>query len=161
MERSAATCGNSARGIANTIATMSTTNDISSTGRPAMKANPSQHRAQPGRPLPGSGGIVRQPQRRVQRQREQHRIDAVGIFEAVHAGSPAAPAISGPSTCPTLLTVKVRVFAAGTSSAGTIRGTIAPRADEATAKKPAWTATSTRISGTLSNPARSAAADRA
>jgi hypothetical protein len=65
-----------------------------------------------------------------------------------------APAMSGPTTCPTLLVVKLRVLAAGTSSAGTSRGTMAPRAELATAKKPAWTATSSRISGTLFNPSR-------
>jgi hypothetical protein len=36
---------------------MSTTNDISSTGRVTMKASPSTTERRPGAPLPDSGGI--------------------------------------------------------------------------------------------------------
>src|SRR5262249_19899354 len=54
--RRSAASGNSARGIASTMAAMSTTNDISSTGRPAMKRRPSTTERSPGRLPPPSGG---------------------------------------------------------------------------------------------------------
>src|SRR3954447_19100305 len=46
--RSSAAWGNSARGMASTIATMSTANDIRSTGRVQMKARPSTTERSPG-----------------------------------------------------------------------------------------------------------------
>ncbi len=57
--------------------------------------------------------------------------------------------MGGPTTPPNVPTVKFKVFAAGTSSAGTIRGMMAPRADDATANSPDCTNTSPRISQTL------------
>lgn len=61
-KRSAVSSGKSARGMANTIAMMSTTNDISSTGLLTMKLRPSQTARAPGRvtsPNGGSGGSLR------------------------------------------------------------------------------------------------------
>jgi hypothetical protein len=55
----AAVSGNSARGMARTMATMSTANDSSSTGRVAMKASPSTTDRSPGAvagPVGGSAG---------------------------------------------------------------------------------------------------------
>ena len=52
-----AASGNSARGMASTIATMSTAKDISSTGLPAMKLRPSTTDRSPGRTVSPSGGI--------------------------------------------------------------------------------------------------------
>ena len=54
--RSSAISGNSARGIANTMATMSTANDISSTDRLLMKRSPSTTERRPGRVRAPSGG---------------------------------------------------------------------------------------------------------
>lgn len=45
--------------------------------------------------------------------------------------------------------MNVIVLAAGTSSDDTIRGMMAPGAEDATAKKADWTPTSARITGTL------------
>ena len=82
--------GNSARGMASTIAAMSTPNDMTSTGRVAMNA---QARRRPSAgPASGQRAVRRdrrQPQRRVQRRREQHRVDAVGVGEAVVERRPA------------------------------------------------------------------------
>ncbi len=60
----------------------------------------------------------------------------------------------GPTTWPTLPTVKLRVLAAGTSSASTMRGMIAPRADDATAKVPDCSTTRPRMRPTLPTPSR-------
>ena len=49
LNRSSATSGNSARGMASTIATMSTTKDISRTGRVPMNASPASTDRSPGR----------------------------------------------------------------------------------------------------------------
>ena len=58
LNRSSATSGNSARGMASTIATMSTTKDISRTGRVPMKASPASTDRSPGRTVSPSGRIA-------------------------------------------------------------------------------------------------------
>ncbi|GAA3127768.1 hypothetical protein GCM10020001_056420 [Nonomuraea salmonea] len=55
-KRSAVSSGNSALGMARTIAMMSTTNDISSTGLLAMKLSPSITDRSPGLVTTPSGG---------------------------------------------------------------------------------------------------------
>ncbi len=55
---SSARAGNSARGIANTIATMSTAKESSSTGRVAMNASPSKTDRSPGAVVAPSGGSL-------------------------------------------------------------------------------------------------------
>jgi hypothetical protein len=62
------------------------------------------------------------------------------------------PASSGPATVPTFVTVKLSVFAAGTSGTGISRGTIALRTGEVTAKAADCTATRTRINPRLARP---------
>src|SRR5438132_1473418 len=57
----------------------------------------------------------------------------------------------------TLPRVKLRVFAAGTSSVGTSRGMIAPRVGWTIANAPACTAISARINHTLRSPATACA----
>ena len=56
-KRSSATAGNSERGIASTIATMSTRKDMTSTGRVAMNASPSITERSPSLDRVPSGGI--------------------------------------------------------------------------------------------------------
>ncbi len=66
----------------------------------------------------------------------------------------STPAMSGPTTWPTLPTVKLRLLAAGTRSVGTMRGMIAPRAEEAMANIADWTATRPRMSRTSRRSSR-------
>ena len=60
-------------------------------------------------------------------------------------------------TMPTFAAVNDSVLAAGTSSAGRTRGTIAPRVEEATANPAACTATSPSSRGRPATPSRVAA----
>ena len=101
--RSSATSGNSARGIANTIAMMSTPNDISSTGRAAMNRSPSMTERRPGRGRcapRASGGQRRQPERRVERDGEQQRVGGVRDGEAAALRDEHAGAAAGRRPCP-------------------------------------------------------------
>ena len=75
---------------------MSTTKDISSTGRARDEAQAVDHRAQPGSAGAPSGGIGGSRSAAYSAGGEQHRVDAVGVGEAVlepgtqHAGDQRA-----------------------------------------------------------------------
>ena len=128
-----AICGNSARGIPSTMARMSTTKVSSSTSRPRRYRRPSTdlRALRAGGPAAASAAAGRPP--RPPRSARSRRSGTAGPRPTVGSSTPAS---SGPSSTPTLNTVMLSAFAPGTSSAGTSRGMIAPRAGLLTANRP-------------------------
>ena len=68
----------------------------------------------PGRPREPSGGSGGKPDCRVERGGEQHRVKAVRVRRIRGRARSAHQASNGPTTCPTLPTVKFNVFAEAT-----------------------------------------------
>src|SRR5215475_10200781 len=162
-KRVVATSGNSARGIANTIATMSTANDMSSTRCPAMYRSPptterSPTRARAAPPAPSRSGRAAGGSAGSRSAAYSATVNSTASMPYAAANPPSraitTPASSGPATEPTLATVKLRVLAAGTSGAGISRGTIALRTGEVTANAPDCTATRARTNARLASPSR-------
>ena len=151
-KRSSATSGNSARGIASTIAAMSTAKDIISTGCRRMKARPATTDRSPGRVTLAERQDRRQPEGGVERGGEQRRVDPVGQRVAAagqhHAGEQRARRTDA----------EVRwtpgCWPPAPGRAGTIRGTTAPRVGEAKAKPTDCSATRPSRTQRCSSPRR-------
>ena len=127
------------------MAAMSTAKLMTSTGRTAMNRSPSATARQSGRWTSPCGGMEGSFSTEYSAAVKSSASAAYARANPLGRTS-SSPARSGPTTWPTLPTVKLRVLAAGTSSVGTMRGMIAPRAEDATANIPDWTKTSARIS---------------
>lgn len=146
--RCAATSGNRARGIASTIAARSTAKESRSTGARRMYARPARTCRHPALALLSAGGSA--GSRTVAHSAPVNATASTAYARATSDRARSTPAASGPATPAAVAAVVLTAFAAGSSGAGTSRGTIACLVGELTANATACRATSPSNSTGLS-----------
>ncbi len=146
--------GKRALGIPATIATMSTTNEASSTFCAAMYRKPSTTSRSPARRAGPEVGGRDGSRHTAQSTAASAKVSTRYRLDRPTTGS-SAPAAIGPNTAPNVVTVPLRAAAEGSRSSGTTRATTALRVGMLTAKN-AWL-TLSRPSTTHTDPTSSSA----